>query len=93
PFLTPQAAERLLERGVRTIGADAPNLDETRLDLPGPARLPVHHLVAAQDGVLVENLTGLAATADLERPWLSVLPLRLRGADGAPCRAVAFSTP
>ena len=89
PHLTPAAVQAVLDRGVRTIGVDAPNPDPTRLDLPGPAVLPVHQLVAAVEGVIVENLTGVELI-DLEDPWLSVLPLRLAGADGAPCRAVAF---
>jgi kynurenine formamidase len=92
PYLTPAAARAVLAAGVRTIGIDAPNPDPTVLDGQGPAVLPVHRLVAAADGVLVENLTGLEAV-DLRAPWLSVLPLRLAGADGAPCRAVALELP
>jgi kynurenine formamidase len=88
PYLDAETAQRVLARGVRTIGLDAPNLDETVLDGARPT-LPVHHLVAAVDGVIVENLTGLHRV-DLPEPWLSVLPLRLSGADGAPCRAVAL---
>ncbi len=88
PYLDLEATRQVLARGVRTIGLDAPNLDETVLD-GGRPELPAHHLVAAANGVLVENLTGLAAV-DLADPWLSILPLRLTGADGAPCRAVAM---
>jgi kynurenine formamidase len=93
PYLTRDAVRAVLDRGVRTIGIDAPNLDPTELDARGPAALPVHHLVASVDGVLVENLTGLAGVGTLTDPWLSVLPLRLAGADGAPCRAVAIEWP
>jgi kynurenine formamidase len=92
PYLTPDAAQAVLAAGVRTIGIDAPNLDPTDLQGQGPAVFPVHQLVAAVDGVLVENLTGLEAV-HLAAPWLSVLPLRLAGADGAPCRAVALELP
>jgi kynurenine formamidase len=92
PYLTPEAARAVLAAGVATIGIDAPNLDPTELDGEGPPALPVHQLVAAVDGVLVENLTGLEAI-DLADPWLSVLPLKLAGADGAPCRAVALELP
>jgi kynurenine formamidase len=87
PFLSVQAAQEVLSTGVRTLGLDAPSIDETLLDGRRPA-LPVHHLIAAVDGVIVENLTGLESI-DLVDPWLSVLPLLLRGGDGAPCRAVA----
>jgi kynurenine formamidase len=92
PYLHPDTARQLLEQGVRTIGVDAPNLDPTDPTGDGPAELPVHHLVAAVDGVLVENLTALDRIG-LPSPWLSVLPLRLAGADGAPCRAVALQLP
>jgi kynurenine formamidase len=39
--------------------------------------------------VIVENLRNLAAVRSAD-PVVSVLPLRLAGADGAPVRAVAF---
>ncbi len=89
PWLSPEATRQVLGRGVRTIGLDAPSLDRT-LGQPARPELPSHQLVAAADGVIVENLTALE-TVDLPEPWLSVLPLRLTGADGAPCRAVALS--
>jgi len=40
-------------------------------------------------GVIVENLANLGAV-DRDRPVVSVLPLALAGADGAPVRAVAM---
>jgi kynurenine formamidase len=91
PALHPAAAAAVLARGVRTLAVDAPSVDPTVL-APGQAdasRLPVHHLVAGAGGVVVENLTGLERV-DFADPLLSVLPLRLTGADGAPCRAVAL---
>lgn len=88
PWLDLDATARVIALGVRTIGLDAPNLDETVLDAGRP-ELPAHQLIAAVDGVIVENLTGLGQV-DFADPLLSVLPLRLRGGDGAPCRAVAL---
>jgi kynurenine formamidase len=85
PYLAADACRALLDRGVRTIGLDTPSIDET----PGDGRFPCHLLVAAVGGVVVENLTNLAAV-DFPDPFLSVLPLRLTGADGAPVRAVAL---
>jgi kynurenine formamidase len=49
----------------------------------------VHHLVAAVGGAICENLTNLAAVG-VGDPFVSLLPLRLTGADGAPVRAVAM---
>jgi kynurenine formamidase len=89
PYLGADACRALLDRGVRTIGLDTPNIDETPSeDHPG-AGWPCHRMIAAAGGVIVENLTNLAAV-DFPDPFLSVLPLRLTGADGAPVRAVAL---
>ena len=90
PFLLPDAAQFLLDAGLRILALDTPNPDPTDLGGSGPARLPVHGLVADAGGLIVENLTALEGIGFAD-PWLSVLPLRIAGADGAPCRAVAFT--
>lgn len=89
PFLDADAARRVLEAGVHTIATDTINPDETVLDGPQPEGFPVHRLVAEAGGIIAENLTGLAAVTFPE-PLLSLLPIRLTGADGAPVRAVAM---
>jgi kynurenine formamidase len=89
PFLDGDAAERVVAAGVRTVGLDALSLDET---VPGgePAGgFAAHLAVLGAGGVIIENLRGLDAVRAAE-PVVSVLPLRLAGADGAPVRAVAF---
>lgn len=88
PFLDADACRRMLGLGVRTFLLDFPNIDETPdAEHPGEG-FPVHHLIAAAGGVIGENLR------DFERidftPFVSCLPLRLAGADGAPVRAVAM---
>ena len=80
---------RVLEHGVRTFALDAPNLDETRFDRAPADGFASHRLIAAVDGAIVENLCGLDSL-DSGPYLLSVLPLRLTDADGAPCRAVAL---
>jgi kynurenine formamidase len=88
PFLHPEACGRLLDLGIRTVGIDALNLDQTVLD--GEAEFPCHLEFLGAGGVFAENLTNLGAV-DFEDPILSLLPIRLGGdADGAPCRAVAL---
>jgi len=89
PFLRAEACERILERGVRTLGIDALNPDETVVN-GTEERWAVHHLVLGAGGVIAENLTNLSAI-DFEDPLLCLFPLRLAGdADGAPCRAIAL---
>jgi kynurenine formamidase len=87
PFLEPAAAERVLERGVRTIGIDALNPDATSPH--GDGALPVHDLVLGAGGVIAENLTNLSEVDG--EPLVCLFPIRLGArADGAPCRAVAL---
>lgn len=88
PYLDATACRLLLDAGVRTIGIDAINLDETPDDGHPGEGYPVHHLIAAADGVIIENLTGLDRI-DWPDPLILCLPIALVGADGAPVRAVA----
>jgi kynurenine formamidase len=88
PYLDAGACERLLALGVRTFLLDAVNIDETPDDAHPGAGFPVHHLIAAAGGVIGENLRNLEQI-DFD-PFVSCLPLRLRGGDGAPVRAVAL---
>lgn len=88
PFLDADACRRLLGLGVRTFLLDFPSIDETP-DTTHPGEgFPAHHLVAAAGGVIGENLRGFERI-DFE-PFISCLPLRLAGGDGAPVRAVAL---
>jgi len=89
PYLDGDAAERVVAAGVRTVGLDALSLDETVLDGEPSGGFAAHFAVLGAGGVIVENLRNLAAVASAE-PVVSVLPLKLAGADGAPVRAVAF---
>ena len=79
--LAPDAAAFLLAEHVRLVGIDALSVE------PGPD-LTVHRLLlgAAPPVLLLEGLD-LSAVAEGDGD-LTCLPLRLPGADGAPCRAV-----
>jgi kynurenine formamidase len=90
PFLDGEACSMMLERGVRTFAIDCINLDETILDEREP-NFTCHNQIAEAGGIIAENLNNLAAI-DFPNPFVSLLPIRFGGdADGAPCRAVAFS--
>lgn len=89
PFLDAEACRELLERGIRTFGIDAINLDETPDDDHPGEGFPVHHLIATAGGIICENLTNLEAI-DFANPMVSLLPIALEAADGAPVRAVAM---
>jgi len=79
--LAPEAVERLALAGIRLIGVDVPSVDpETSKDLPS------HMICRRHDIRIVENLVlADVAPGDYE---LIALPLKLRGLDAAPVRAV-----
>jgi arylformamidase len=79
--LAPDMVERLALRGTRLIGVDVPSVDpETSKSLPS------HMVCRRHDLRIVENLVlADVAPGDYE---LIALPLKLRGLDAAPVRAV-----
>ena len=89
PCLEPDAAERILDTGVRTLALDSPSPDPIGPNRSAPASFPVHRLVLGAGCVIAENLTNVGAV-DFADPVVSLLPLALAGADGAPVRAVAM---
>jgi kynurenine formamidase len=89
PFLDRRAAQLIVVAGVRTVAIDALNVDETVLEGPHPEGYPAHHLILGAGGVIAENLTNLKAI-DFPDPFLSLLPVKLGGSDGAPVRAAAM---
>ncbi|TNY36036.1 cyclase family protein [Thermomonospora catenispora] len=88
PYLTPEACERIVACGVRTVGVDALSVDRT----PGPGEeefsLAAHRALLGAGAVIVENLTGLDRLIGATRVEVFAFPIRLIG-DGAPVRAVA----
>ena len=77
-------AEALVARGIGLVGVDGPSV-ETDPTL----KFPVHHRLLGSGTWIIEavRLDGVAPG----RYELTCLPLRLTGADGAPCRAVLWA--
>jgi kynurenine formamidase len=97
PWPSPRLAAELVAAGVRTVGVDALSVDVTPADGEPSEGLPTHRMLAGAGCVIAENLTGLEPLLDAQRDGvrieISLLPLRLEHADGAPVRAVATLTP
>ena len=89
PFLDSELVRSLLSRGVLTFGLDALNIDETPTDEKPGEGFPAHHLIAQAGGVICENLCNLENITFAD-PFISILPLKFIGIDGAPVRAVAM---
>ena len=80
-FLTADAAEFLVERKVHLVGLDYLSVEQYK-----KAGRPVHHTLLEAGIVVVEGL----CLADVCTGWyeLLCLPLKMKGADGAPSRVL-----
>lgn len=83
PFLTKDAAIYLRDSGVKLVGIDSMNIDDTR----GNAR-PVHSTLLRQDILIVEHLCNLANVPDKGFTFTAVPP-KFKGAGTFPVRAFA----
>lgn len=83
PFLTEDAALHLKEAGVKLVGIDSYNIDDTR----GGTR-PVHSTLLGAEIPIVEHLTGLAGLPNTDFRFYAVPP-KIKGLGTFPVRAFA----
>lgn len=91
PFLTADAAQWLIDHGVRVVGMDTAGLMDPRIDLaPGQRDEAIVDLMFMEAGIsYVAALVNVDAIREA-RPLFVAMPLKLVGLDGAPVRAVAI---
>jgi len=82
PYLGLDACQWLVQRGVATIAMDMPTIFPREY-------IKAHHILLGANVLVIEGLAHLERLSSKE-VFLIALPLRLRGRDGAPCRAVAL---
>ena len=85
PYLSDEAARRLVAAGVGLVAIDALNVDSTP-----QGHATVHEILLGSDVLVVENLRGLDRLESGRLYRFVFLPLRLTGLDGSPVRAVAW---
>jgi arylformamidase len=81
PRFAPELPAWLGAHGVRLIGMDFPSVDQ-----PDSHDLPTHHALEAARVLILENLDLREAEPGVYE--LVALPLKVRGGDGSPVRAV-----
>ena len=99
PYLSAGVARLLVEIGVALVATDALNVDPTYFGNPDSDSslkklpdekeygYPVHDILLGHDVLIVENLCNLDKVT-LTKGVYSFLPLKLKGSDGSPIRAV-----
>jgi kynurenine formamidase len=83
PGLASDAAEWLVDQGVRVFGVDSPSPDN-----PASRRYPVHMMCRRTGMTHYENLTNLDRIIGQRFTFIG-LPLKIRGGTGSPVRAIA----
>lgn len=82
PVITEETAKMLIQKKVSIIGLDS--------FTPDNEPFPVHKMLLKEDILIVENLINLEQLSST-RFECHIMPLKIQGADGAPCRVVAIT--
>lgn len=90
PFIADEAAQWLVERGVRLLGMDTPQADSPNNGRGSDRDSPVHKILLGADVIKLEYMSNLRALGGVTDIELIALPLKIRDGDGAPVRCVAI---
>jgi arylformamidase len=90
PYLSPDAASFLVERGVNIVGTDTITPDMPVLHRSKSFNHPIHRHLLKHDVLIIEHLGPGLKDVLGQRLLLATLPLRIVGADGSPITACAF---
>ncbi len=80
-LLTKKFASKLIEKKIKIIGIDSASPDKEPFE--------IHKMLLKEDILIVENLVGLKDLVG-QRFKCFIMPLKIKDADGAPCRVVVF---
>ena len=89
PCFTKEAAEYLVEKGIRLISMDTPSPDDPLDKLEPGQPNPIHYIFLSNGIFINEYLNNLDAVQADEIEFV-MLPLLVEGMDGFPVRAVAI---
>jgi kynurenine formamidase len=92
PSLSIDAAEWLVDRGVKLVGLDVMTPDISVDRRHADFNWPVHHVLLSHGVLIAEHLTNLRSLAGA-RIEAMFLALNIKGADGAPARVIARPLP
>jgi arylformamidase len=84
PFPSKEVVDWLITKKIKAYMTDA-----TAVDPVGTKDNRNHHLLLGAEIPIVENLKDLHLIPGNKDFWISALPIKLKGRDGSPCRAIA----
>lgn len=89
PYLGNDAAGWLAERGIKMLGMDTITPDLPAEERPPDYPMPAHRILLGRDIFIIENVGDLSPVLG-RRLFVSAVPTRIRGADGAPAALFAW---
>jgi arylformamidase len=95
PYISKEAAQYLIKKGVIMIGMDTPSPDDSRIQLSGEilgseSDSPIHKLFLRNNIILVEYIANLDLIKSYAGWNIIAFPLKLKGVDGSPARVCIF---
>lgn len=88
PSLSPEAADWLLDKGVKLLGIDCSTPDLAFYERPEDFDFPVHHTLLSNGVLIAEHLTDALGGFAGRRVETMFMALNIGGSDGAPARVV-----
>ena len=85
PFLSEPFARFLAEKRISCLGIDAPSPDS-----PNSTDFPTHRILLGVGIPIIEGLTNLHEIPAGKTVWFAAMPLKIRGGEASPVRAVAI---
>ncbi|MGA8833847.1 MAG: cyclase family protein [Desulfomonilaceae bacterium] len=86
--LSPEAANWMVDRGVKLVGVDCSTVDLAHSQRRPGFNWPIHRILLSHGVLIAEHLTNLDSLSG-KRVEVIFLPVKIRDADGAPARVVA----
>jgi len=95
PFFSAEAAEYLLSKKIELLAMDTPSPDDSGIKLEneilgGDKDSPIHKMFLRNGVILIEYLANLEKVIDYDGWSIVAMPLKIKGADGAPARVCIY---
>lgn len=87
PWITEEAAQYLVDKGVILIAMDIPSPDDPKANTGYGMKSPIHHIFLSNGVILVEYLMN-TLEIDKDVVKLMAMPIKIKGCDGFPARVV-----
>ena len=88
PYFSKEAAQFLIDAGVKLLGLDTPSPDNSKTPLHAENDSVIHKLFLKNGVILVEYLATAGITDYAVEYQIAALPMKIKDSDGAPARVL-----